>query len=358
MIPSNKVYLPPKEEYEAYLDEIWDSGWVTNNGELIQTLERRLAKAFDVEYVRIVANGTLALQLALRVMNLQGDVVTTPFSYVATTSALIWETNCTPVFADVSPDTFNLSPERVEEAITEETCALLPTHVFGVPCDVNALRDIAEAHDLAVIYDAAHACGATLQGRSLLAYGNLSAVSFHATKLLHTVEGGALITDDPATAEKVDLLRAFGHEGPRYRISGINAKNSEFHAAMGLCLLPRLSAFIKQRRTMYRLYRSELEGLPLSFQHIRDDCGYNYAYFPVLFESHQAMLDVKSGLAEKEIYARRYFSPSLNKLPYIEAKSCPTAEDISSRILCLPFFQEITEDEVLRVTSSIRTILT
>lgn len=357
MIPSNKVYLPPKEEYASYLDDIWDSGWVTNNGDLLQELESQLADALDVAHVRVVANGTLALQLALRVMDLQGEVITTPFSYVATTSALVWESNCKPVFADVLPDTFNLSPASVEAMVTPDTCALLPTHVFGVPCDVDALQEIAAAHDLALIYDAAHAVGTKVQGHSLLTCGDLSAISFHATKLFHTVEGGALMTNNEAIAQKIDLLRAFGHEGTNHQLSGINAKNSEFHAAMGLCLLPRLEAFIAHRKSMYRLYRAELEGLSLTFQAMPDCCSYNYAYFPVLFPAHEVMMEVKEALEDQEIYTRRYFNPALNRLPYIKARACPNAEDIAQRILCLPFFQEITEEEVCQVASAIRSVI-
>lgn len=354
MIPSNKVFLPPRQEYDAYLDEIWESGWVTNNGELLQRLERELAKKLDVSYVRIVANGTLALQLGLRALDLQGEILTTPFSYVATTSALVWENDCHPVFVDVEPDTFNFSSRAANEAITDQTCAMLPTHVFGVPCDVEPLQALSRSHDLPVLYDGAHAFGTEVNGTSVFQHGDLTAISFHATKLFHTVEGGAVVTDNPDVAERIDLLRAFGHQGNDHFISGINAKNSELHAAMGLCLLPRMDRFIRHRRSMYVHYKEALRGLPLQFQTIPDHCShYNAAYFPILLPSDTVLEAVQAHLEDADIYTRRYFRPSLNQLPYIDAGSCPNAEDIASRVLCLPFFQEIDRSQIDRVASAI-----
>jgi dTDP-4-amino-4,6-dideoxygalactose transaminase len=352
MIPPNKTYLPPREEYQSYLEDIWKSGWVTNDGQMLRTLEARLTEFLGADHVRLVANGTLALQLAIRVLELEGEVITTPFSYVATTGALLWE-HCEPVFVDIDPHTFNLDAGGVEDAITPDTCALLPTHVFGVPCDVQALRTIADQHGLRVVYDGAHAFGTERDGRSLLLRGDLTATSFHATKLFHTVEGGALVTDDPDLAEQIDLLRAFGHRENDHFRNGINAKNSELHAAMGLCLLPRMEAFIEQRRALYAMYREHLQHLPLTFQHIPEKDTYNYAYFPVLFPSHACMMTVKERLARREIYARRYFWPALNRLPYVEAPPCPVAERVAARILCLSFFQEITAAQVRQVAAAI-----
>lgn len=208
-----------------------------------------------------------------------------------------------------------------------------------------------------MLYDGAHAFGSRWRGRSLLAWGNATAVSFHATKLFHTIEGGAVITDDPRVAERVDLLRAFGHEGDDHYCSGINAKASEAHAAMGLCLLPRMDAFLAQRQRMHDRYRLRLRDLPLSFQQIPEGTAYNYAYFPILLPSHAAMLHVKRELEVAGIYTRRYFSPSLNRLPYVQAVACPVAEDVADRVLCLPFFQEITAAQVERVTDAVRAAL-
>lgn len=353
MIPSNKVYLPPKEEYTQYLDRIWENGWVTNNGELLRTLESRLEDTLGAKHVRVVANGTLALQVGLRALNLTGEVITTSFSYVATTSALIWESGVEPVFADIQPDTFNIDPGDVEDLITDETSAILPTHVFGVPCDVDRLDAIAKAHNLHVMYDGAHAVGTRMGDRSVLLSGDLTAVSFHGTKLFHTVEGGALVTDDDAIAERIDLVRAFGHVGNDHHMSGINAKNSEFHAAMGLCLLPRLPIFIKQRKQRYEQYRRHLQDVPVAFQTLPEGGRYNYAYFPVLFSNPEQMVAVQEHLADNDIHARRYFTPALNQLPYVDAPACPVAESVSRRILCLPFFQEITEEEIARVAAAV-----
>jgi len=280
-------------------------------------------------------------------------VITTPFSYVATTGAVLWEA-CDPVFVDIDPDTFNLDPDQVAEAVSEDTCAILPTHVFGVPCEVARLRSVADRHDLTLIYDGAHAFGTEVNGTSALRFGDLSAISFHATKLFHTVEGGAIVTDSDSIAEDIDLMRAFGHEGRDHRRSGINAKNSELHAAMGLCLLPRMDAFINHRRRLYERYRSQLQDLPLTFQTIPDHCTtYSHAYCPVLFPSHQRMTQVREGLEGQAIHTRRYFSPALNQLPYLDGADCPTAERVAERILCLPFYQDMTVEQVDRVASAI-----
>lgn len=312
------------------------------------------APTFD----RATRNGTLALQLSLRALDLDGEVLTSPFSYVATTSALIWEDKCTPVFVDIDPETLNMSPREAKASLTERTCAIVPTHVFGVPCDVESLSEIAETHDLPLLYDGAHAFGTEVHGTSVFQHGDLTAISFHATKLFHTVEGGAIVTNDDELADRIDLLRAFGHRGNDHFISGINAKNSELHAAMGLCLLPRLPSFIEHRRDMYQHYKEALEGLPLRFQTIPDYCThYNASYFPVLLPSESVLETVQSALKARDIYARRYFTPSLNQLPYVDASRCPHAEDAARRVLCLPFFQEIRPRQIDCVASALRDVL-
>ena len=355
MIPQNKTYLPPKEEYGEYLDYIWESGWVTNDGALLNKLETKLEEYLDAEYVRVVSSGTFALQLAIRALDLEGPILTTPFSYVATTGALVWE-KCDPIFADIDPETLTIDVKKARDAITPETGGVLSTHVFGVPCAVEALRSMAEAHNIPLIYDGAHAFGTEMGGRSLLTYGDVTAVSFHATKLFHTVEGGAVITSDRDVAEQVELMRAFGHRGPNHLRSGINAKNSELHAAMGLCLLPRIRDFIDTRRRMYELYRSLLQDLPLDFQTVPSSCDYNYSYFPVLFPSSESRRVVRQRLADREIRTRRYFAPALNQLPYVDGSECPVAESTVNRVLCLPFFQEITPEQIRRVASTLHKV--
>lgn len=352
-IPDNRTYLPPLEEYRALLDQIWASGWVTNNGRMVQTLERELEAYLGVPFVRLVANGTMALQLGLQALGIRGEVITTPFSYVATTGSILWE-QCTPVFVDVDPRTFNLDPALVEAAVTAETQAILPTHVFGVPCDIREMRRIADAHGLHLMYDGAHGFGTEAGGRSLLAWGDLSAVSFHATKLFHTVEGGAVVTDRPEVAAEVELMRAFGHRGNLHERPGINAKNSELHAAMGRCLLPRIDGFIAERGTYCNAYRAALQGLGCTFQETSGADRYNFAYMPILLPEGLSADAAQAFLQKEEICTRRYFTPSLNRLPYVDAAECPIAEEIARSVLCLPLFQGITAEEIRRVAGGLR----
>ena len=349
-----KAYLPPIAEYTAYLEGIWERAWLTNNGPLVQRLEADLSRYLDDTQVQFTSNGTIALQVAIKALGLSGEIITTPFSYVATTTAILWE-NCTPVFVDIEDRTFCLDATKIEAAITPRTSAILATHVYGYPCDVLAIEDIAHRHNLKVIYDGAHAFGVRLHGRSLLSYGDLSTCSFHATKLFHTIEGGAIVMNDKDLARKIWLYKSFGHIGDEYFTIGVNGKNSEFHAAMGLCNLPRVPGFIEQRRALAALYRQELAGLPLQFPAPMDESlEYNYAYFPVLFDSESRLLRVKEALAAQTVNTRRYFFPSLNQLPYHKGAPCPVSEDAARRALCLPFYQELTADQVRWVSQLVR----
>ena len=348
-----KAYLPSIAEYTTYLEGIWKRGWLTNNGPLVQRLEADLSRYLDDTQVQFTSNGTIALQVAIKALDLRGEIITTPFSYVATTTAILWE-NCTPVFVDIEDRTFCLDATKIEAAITPQTSAILATHVYGYPCDVLAIEDIARRHNLKVLYDGAHAFGVRVHGRSLLSYGDLSTCSFHATKLFHTVEGGAIIMNDKELARKIWLYKSFGHIGDEYFTIGVNGKNSEFHAAMGLCNLPRVPQFIEQRRALASLYRQELAGLPLQFpEPTEDSLEYNYAYFPVLFESESKLLQVKEALAMGGINTRRYFYPSLNQLPYHTGAPCPNSESASRRALCLPFYQELEEEQAQRIAGLI-----
>ncbi|MFC6224888.1 DegT/DnrJ/EryC1/StrS family aminotransferase [Hymenobacter artigasi] len=349
-----KAYLPPIAEYTAYLEGIWERSWLTNNGPLVQRLEADLSRYLDDTQVQFTSNGTIALQVAIKALDLNGEIITTPFSYVATTTAILWE-NCTPVFVDIEDRTFCLDATKIEAAITPRTSAILATHVYGYPCDVLAIEDIAHRHNLKVIYDGAHAFGVRVHGRSLLSYGDLSTCSFHATKLFHTVEGGAIVMNDKELARKIWLYKSFGHIGDEYFTIGVNGKNSEFHAAMGLCNLPRVPGFIEQRRALAAIYRQELAGLPLQFpEPTEESLEYNYAYFPVLFDSESRLLRVKEALAAQTVNTRRYFFPSLNQLPYHQGAPCPVSEDASRRALCLPFYQELTADQVRWVSQLVR----
>ena len=341
--------MPPLEEYTHYLAGIWERGWLTNNGILVQRLETELQSYLDGAQVQFLSNGTIALQIAIKALGLTGEIITTPFSYVATTTAILWE-NCEPVFVDIEDRTFCIDAAKIEAAITPRTSAILATHVYGYPCDVLAIEEIAHRHDLKVIYDGAHAFGVRIHGRPLLNYGDLSTCSFHATKLFHTVEGGALVMNDDELARKVSLYKSFGHIGDDYFTLGVNGKNSEFHAAMGLCNLPRVSEFIITRRRLAELYKHELAGLPLRYpEPTEPTLEYNHSYFPVIFDSEEIMLRAKEHLAAHEVSTRRYFFPSLNQLPYHTGAACPISEDVSRRVLSLPFYQELAEPDVCRI---------
>lgn len=354
MITVTQPFLPPLEEYTRYLVGIWERARLTNNGPLLLQLEVELSAYLQVPYVHVTSNGTIALQLAIRALELTGEIITTPFSYVATTSAILWE-HCVPVFVDIEAQTFCLDAAKIEAAITPRTTAILATHVYGYPCDVVQIAAIAERYGLKVIYDGAHAFGTRVAGRSLLSYGDLTACSFHATKLFHTGEGGGLFLNNRELSQQVNLLKSFGHVGDEHLVAGINGKNSELHAAMGLCLLPRVAGFIEARAKLYATYRHELAGLPLTYPLIPAHTEYNYAYFPVLFEDERQLLYVKESLAEHEIDTRRYFFPSLNQLPYLPgAAPCPVSENVASRVLCLPFYPQLTTEQVVHIASLVR----
>lgn len=342
MINVTRTVLPPLEEYVAQLEKIWASGQLTNNGPLLRELEQKLREYLGVKHLFLVANGTLGLQIALRALGLSKRVITTPFSYVASTSAILWE-HATPVFADINPRDFCIDPARVEAAIDTDTEAILAVHVYGYACDVAALEDIARRHKLKVIYDAAHAFGSTLCGTPLPAYGDVSVLSFHATKLFHTVEGGAVVTNDDEVARKIRLYRAFGHIGDEYFTLGVNAKNSEFHAAMGLCMLPRVPELIALRKTLSDQYDRLLAQLPLTRpKPVVEGLEYNYAYYPVLFPSEGTLISAKEAMEKAGIVPRRYFYPPLNCLPYRQGEVCPVTEDVAARVLCLPLSHEVT----------------
>lgn len=357
MIPVTKPFLPPQEEYLAYVAAIWQRMLLTNHGPLVQELEERLRQELQVKHVFFVCNGTLALQLAIRALALQGEVLTTPFSYVATSSAIAWE-GCTPVYADIEPSSLCLDPARLAEKITPRTSAILATHVFGNPCDVAAIAEVAAQYQLPVIYDAAHAFGVRYQGKSLVSYGTISTLSFHATKLFHTVEGGALVTNDDELARRIAALRNFGqHQQEIYADLGVNAKNSELHAAMGLSILPYVGRLISWRQQLTQHYDRVLAGSGLARPAIRPDTAYNYAYYPVLFPSEEQLLQAKDLLRAHHIMPRRYFYPALNLLPYVEYCPMPVTEDVARRILCLPLYEDLRLVDVARIGKLIRSVL-
>lgn len=353
MIPVSQPFLPPKNEYNSLISKLWDTKWLTNNGIFVQQLEKKLVEYLNIPSLHFVNNGTIALQLAIKSLEIKNEIITTPFSFVATTTSILWE-NCNPVFVDIDEKTLCMDPNKIEEAITNKTEAILATHVYGVPCDVEKIREIAKRYNLKVIYDAAHAFGVRYKGKSVLTFGDISTISFHATKLFHTVEGGAIINN---TEEKLDhqikLLRSFGFEGEHYYTTGINAKNSEFHAAMGLSNLNYINDIIMRRKIITETYDANL-AKRFERPHISNDIDYNYAYYPIIFETEKELLLAKNKLEENHILTRRYFYPSLNKLSYLKSScTCPISEDISKRILCLPLFSELNMDDVEKISKLI-----
>ena len=346
MIPVTKPFLPPIEEYERYVRDIWKRNWLTNNGPLVNDLELKLKNFLDVNHLLFVTNGTIAIQLAIKALGLHGQIITTPFSYVATTSNLVWE-GCEPVFADIDAKTGNLDPNRIEDLITPRTSAILATHVYGNPCDMDAIADIAKRKNLKVIYDGAHAFAVKLKNTSVLNYGDVSTCSFHATKLYHTVEGGAVITKDPELLKRMAYLRNFGHDGPeRFAQLGINGKNSEFHAAMRLVNLKYVPQIIAQRKALSAHYDSFLVNFQAKKPEISRHVTYNYAYYPLFFHDETLLKKVVDTLSQNWIYPRRYFYPSLEDLPYVrKTDNCPVADSLARRALCIPLYDTLTKEE-------------
>jgi dTDP-4-amino-4,6-dideoxygalactose transaminase len=346
MIPVTKPFLPPKAAYDAYLAKIWERNWLTNNGPLVNELELRLKQYLKLEHLLFVTNGTIALQLAIKALGLKGEIITTPFSYVATTSSIVWE-GCRPVFVDIGSDTLNLDPNKIEDAITSKTSGILATHVFGNPCQVESIQEIARTRGLKVIYDAAHAFGVTYKGKSIFEYGDVSAASFHATKLFHTVEGGAVITKDPDLLKRMAFMRNFGHDGPeKFNGVGINVKNSEFHAAMGLCNLTCINDILARRKELSRHYDQQLRLLNARKPTLHDPAHYNHAYYPLVFPDETALLEAKKRLELSEISPRRYFYPSLSTLEYLDKQLTPVTDEIAPRVLCLPLFHNLSKEEI------------
>ena len=349
-----KSFLPPFEEYQEAIKGIWENTWLTNNGPLVRKLEEELKAYLGIKNLLFVGNGTIALQIAVKAMELTGEIITTPFSYCATTTAILWE-NLQPVFVDIEPKTFNINADLIEAAITEKTSAIIATHVYGRPCEVEKIENIAQKYKLKVIYDGAHAFGATYKGKSVLSFGDVSTCSFHATKVFHTIEGGSVTCNDNELLKKLELYRSFGHKGDDYFSMGINAKNSEFHAAMGLCNLPKVADIIEHRKAISEKYDSLLnwQKLVRPTQKIADFV-YNYAYYPVVFESEDKLHEITNALIKEEITPRRYFYPSLNQLPYLDFyHSCPVSENYASSALSLPLYYDLALTDVEHISAII-----
>jgi len=353
MIYVTKPVLPPIDEYISHVKEIYESGILTNNGPKLLELERKLAEHLGVENFIAVSNGTIALELAYRALGIHGEVITTPFSFVATLSTII-NSGLTPVFADIDAETLNICPKQIEAKITDKTSAIVATHVFGNPCGVEQIEKIAAKHDLKVIYDAAHSFGVDFKGGSLLSRGDASTLSFHATKLFHTIEGGGIIVKDPAVAEHIRLLRNFGIlNEDEIPVSGTNAKMNEFEAAMGLCLIGKIDDISARRKKLHERYMEHLTG-KVGFPKQDPNAEPNYSYFPIILTGRKQTLHLQQYLKDHGVSARRYFYPALDTLGFTEqAEPCTTARATSDQILCLPIFPELSEEVQMLIINSV-----
>ncbi|MBT6515003.1 MAG: DegT/DnrJ/EryC1/StrS family aminotransferase [Flavobacteriales bacterium] len=346
MIPVTKPFLPPKKLLFSHLSEVYERNWLTNHGPLVTEFEQKIMALLNHNNMKYVTNGTLALQIALQALGKKGEVVTTPYSYIATTSSIIWEGN-TPIFVDVNNATGNISPALIDEKISQNTIAILATHVYGNPCDIDEIENISKRHNIPVIYDAAHCFGTLYKGKSIFHFGDIVISSFHATKIMHTVEGGAVFSNRKKYHRPIEGLMNFGHTSENtFDMAGINGKNSEFHAAMGLSVLPFFTDILAKRREQWEMYKNKLiSESKLSTIIINPLSTYNYAYFPLIFQTEELLIDVKNTLFSNKITARRYFSPSLNELPFLPKASCPNSESISKRVLCLPLYNDLTTQD-------------
>ncbi|WP_406843103.1 DegT/DnrJ/EryC1/StrS family aminotransferase [Flavobacterium soyae] len=355
MIPVTKTFLPPQEEYNSYVKRAWDKVWLTNRGELTLELEDKLKNLLDVSNLIITNNGTIPIQIALKLFGEGGEIITTPFSYVATSAAIVWE-NCKPVFVDINPDYLTIDETKIEAAITPKTTAILATHVFGNPCDVITIENIAKKHNLKVIYDAAHCFGVKFNNQSVFNFGDVSTCSFHATKLFHTGEGGAMFCNDAAIFHQLYYSHNFGHNGPlAFHGLGINAKISELQSALGLAVLPYMNHIISERKNVVDFYNNNLNFNTVKSLKIRENTEWNYSYYPVIFDSEETLLRVSEALANDNIIPRRYFYPSLNTIEYTKGEKMPVSESIASRILCLPLYVGISETDLENIIQIINT---
>ena len=355
--------LPDLKEFEKYLEDIWDRKWITNNGYYHKELEKALAEYLKVPYISLFTNGTLPLITALQALRITGEVITTPYSFVATTHALWWN-GIKPVFVDIEPETGNLDPNKIEAAITPKTTAIMPVHVYGIPCKTKEIQEIADKYGLKVIYDAAHAFGVEVNGKSILNEGDISTLSFHATKVYNTVEGGAMVMHDEKTKKRIDYLKNFGFAGETEVIApGINSKMDEIRSAYGIINLRQVDAAIESRRQTAIKYRDALRNVEgITFFDDMPGVKHNYSYFPIFIDAE------KFGMTRDELYAkmkelnvlgRRYFYPLISEfstyrsLPSATKENLPVAHKMAEEVICLPMYAELTDEDVERVIDSV-----
>ncbi|WP_395051103.1 DegT/DnrJ/EryC1/StrS family aminotransferase [Flavobacterium sp.] len=357
MINVTKTFFPPIEDYHFQVERIWKNQWLTNRGELVLELEEKLKIFLQTSSILITNNGTVPLQIALKLLGNGGEIITTPFSYVATTASIVWE-NCTPVFVDIHPEYLTIDETKIEAAITDKTTAILATHVFGNPCNVGVIEAIVKKYDLKVIYDAAHCFGVNYNGQSIFEYGDVSTCSFHATKLFHTGEGGALFCNDNALMDQLFYSHNFGHNGPlAFHGLGINGKISELQAAMGLAVLPYMPQIVKERVKVVNYYNTHLNFTHLKNMKLREGTEWNYSYYPLIFENERQLLKIQKALNEASIFPRRYFYPSLNTIDYVKGQSMPVSESIAERILCLPLYLGLEKEDLSTICKIINQTL-
>ncbi|MFH6994857.1 DegT/DnrJ/EryC1/StrS family aminotransferase [Flavobacterium sp. FlaQc-48] len=349
MINVTKTFLPPLLEYNKQIQRAWDNEWLTNRGELVLELEEKLKKHLKISNIIVTNNGTIPLQIAVKLLGNNGEIITTPFSYVATTAAIVWE-NCTPVFVDIHPEYLTIDETKLEAAITPRTTAILATHVFGNPCNVIAIESIAKKYNLKVIYDAAHCFGVQFNGQSIFDFGDISTCSFHATKLFHTGEGGAMFTNDLDLRDQLFYSHNFGHNGPlAFHGLGINGKMSELQAAMGLAVFPYMDEIIDERKKVVDFYKDNLDFSKLHSIKIRENTNWNYSYYPLIFENEAQLLQTQKILNENEISPRRYFYPSLNTIEYTNGENMPVSESVASRVMCLPLYVGLESEQLEKI---------
>lgn len=362
-VPVTSPLLPPLEEFVPYLRQIWDSRRLTNGGPFHEQLEKELAEYLGVEHICLFANGTLALVTALQALRVTGEVITTPYSFVATAHSVLWN-GLKPVFVDIDPVTCNLDPARIEEAITPLTSAILPVHCYGVPCDTDRIQKIADTYGLRVIYDAAHAFAVTDKGFSVLRNGDLSVLSFHATKVFNTFEGGAIVCSDAKMKQRIDYLKNFGFADEVTVVApGINGKMSEVNAAFGLLQIKYVDAALDRRKRIDEIYRKELEGVSGIDFVCPEREGHNFSYFPILVQDDYGLSRdaLYERFRERGILVRRYFYPLISQFPMYRGldsareSRLPIAREISRRVLCLPIYDSLDDQTVRDVVGFIKT---
>ena len=353
-----RTFLPPLEKYTNLMGKLWDTRQLTNRGDYVLGLETNIQNYLSsTTKPLLVCNGTVALQLSIKALGLKGEIITTPFSYVATTSSIVWE-GCTPVFVDINPEYLTIDETKIERSITEKTSAILATHVYGSPCNVEQIEKIAKKFNLKVIYDAAHCFGVKYKGKSIFDYGDISICSFHATKIFHTGEGGGIFCNDPKLYQKIFNHHNFGHKDEvSFHGLGINGKMNELNAAMGHAVLPYMDQVISARKMASEYYNATIQWDSIRKPELRKGTSYNYAYYPIIFESEEHLLSIQKKLNAQNIFPRRYFYPSLNTIEYTGNQEMEISEHIASRVLCLPLFVGIEENELELICSILNSSL-